>query len=60
MRYNIVENCRYRGKRDLFLSRNYELVVYYLFVYLNDEYASIKGGAINTQTQNKTKAKSKK
>jgi len=60
MRYNIVENCRYRGKRDLFLSRNYERVVYYLFVYLNYEYASIKEGVISTRTQIKTKAKSKK
>jgi len=34
MRYNIVENCRSRGKRDLFSSRNYARVVYYLFVYL--------------------------
>jgi len=60
MRYNIVENCRSRGKRDLFSSRNYARVVYYLFVYLNDEHASITERAINTQTQNKTKAKSKK
>lgn len=56
MRYN-MENCRrYKGKRDLFLSRNYARMVYYLFVYLNDEYASTAESYKHANTkQNKSK-----
>lgn len=54
LRYN-MENCRYRENGNYFLSRNCARVVYYLFMYLNDEYASITEMTINTQTQNKSK-----